>query len=91
MVGALRRRLGDSLTFTVPAGGIGLWVKAAEGIDVDVWAARAKARGALIVTARRFAVSGRARPFARLGFASLDRGELLEGVRRLTIARGDLD
>jgi GntR family transcriptional regulator/MocR family aminotransferase len=83
---ALRRRLGDALRFTLPAGGIGLWVEAARGIDIDLWARRAEARGAVIATAAGFAVDGRPRPFARLGFASLDRGELAEGVRRLAAA-----
>jgi DNA-binding transcriptional MocR family regulator len=40
----------------------------------------------VIVTARTFAVNGRSRPFARLGFAALDRRELVEGVRRLVAA-----
>jgi GntR family transcriptional regulator/MocR family aminotransferase len=86
LVQALRRRLGDSLSFTVPAGGIGLWVRAAEGIDIDQWAERARDRGAVMMTARTFAVNGRSRPFARLGFASLKRTELVEGVRRLASA-----
>jgi GntR family transcriptional regulator/MocR family aminotransferase len=86
LAGALRRRLGSALTFDVPAGGIGLWVGAAAGFDVDAWAARARERGAVIVTAASLAVDGRPRPFARLGFAALDREELEEGVRRLAEA-----
>jgi GntR family transcriptional regulator/MocR family aminotransferase len=35
---------------------------------------------------RRFAFDGRARPFLRLGFASLDERELREAVRRLAAA-----
>ena len=84
---ALRRALGDALTFRVPAGGIGLWVRAADGIDIEVWARRAKRGGAVIATAAGFAVDGRARPYARLGFASLDREALVEGVRRIAAAR----
>jgi hypothetical protein len=41
----------------------------------------------VIATAAAFAVDGRARPYARLGFASLDRDALVEGVRRLAAAR----
>ncbi len=91
LVNALRRTLGDALTFDVPAGGIGLWVRAADDIDIDAWATRARVEGAVFVTARSFAVSGRARPFARLGFAALDRRELVEGVRRLAAALRKLD
>lgn len=87
LVTALRRSLTDALSFTVPAGGIGLWVKAADGLDIELWARRAKQRGAVIVTGRSFGVVQRARSHARLGFAALDRMELNEGVRRLAIAR----
>ena len=58
---------------------------------VDAWALRAKVHGAVMVTARSFAVDGKRRPFARLGFASLNRRELVEGVRRLAAARRELD
>jgi GntR family transcriptional regulator/MocR family aminotransferase len=87
IVDALRRLVGGALSFGVPAGGIGLWVRAADGIDIDLWARRARRHGAVIATAARFATDGQPRPFARLGFAALDRGELLEGVRRLARAR----
>ncbi len=87
LVDALRRWVGDALRFAVPAGGIGLWVRAAEGVDIDAWARRARSRGAVIATAATFAVDRKPRPFARLGFASLDRHELAEGVRRLAAAR----
>jgi GntR family transcriptional regulator/MocR family aminotransferase len=87
LVDALRRGLGGAVSFSVPAGGIGLWVRVEEGLDVESWARRAKDRGAVIATALSFAVDGKPRPFARLGFASLDRKELVEGVRRLAAAR----
>jgi GntR family transcriptional regulator / MocR family aminotransferase len=87
LVEALRRSLPDALSFGVPAGGIALWAQAAEGIDVDQWAERARRRGAVVVTAASYAVDRRPRPFLRLGFAALDRRELGEGVRRLAAAR----
>jgi len=87
LVSALRRHLGDALACEMPAGGIGLWARVADGLDIEAWAARASERGAVIATARSFAVDRRPRPFARLGFAALDRAELEEGVRRLAAAR----
>jgi len=86
LVTELRRTLGDALSFDVPAGGIALWVKTADGIDIEAWAERARAQGAVMATAASFALDGKPRPFARLGFASLDRRELVEGVRRLASA-----
>ena len=87
LMGELHRRLKEAVRFEVPAGGIGLWVEAAGDADIDAWAARAQNCGAVIVTARELAVDRRPRPFARLGFASLTREELAEGVRRLAFAR----
>ncbi len=87
LVAALRKHLGSAVRFAVPAGGIGLWLEALDGSDVEAWAARARDRGAIIITAASFAVTGQPRPFFRLGFASLDRDELVEGVRRISAAR----
>jgi GntR family transcriptional regulator/MocR family aminotransferase len=87
LVRALHRSLGDALSFTVPPGGIAIWAKAGVGMDVDAWAQRARAQGVVIATGRRFAVDQKPRPFMRLGFASLNRRELIEGVRRLVSAR----
>jgi GntR family transcriptional regulator/MocR family aminotransferase len=84
---ALRRKLGEALTFSMPAGGIALWAKAADDIDIDRWAGRARSQGAMMITARHFAVDGKPRPYARLGFASLNEQELVEAVRRLAAAR----
>jgi GntR family transcriptional regulator/MocR family aminotransferase len=86
-VDALRRSLGTALTFAVPSGGIGLWARAADDLDIDRWAARARRRGVVMETAKSYTLDGRPRPFTRLGFASLDRGELVEAVRRLSSAR----
>ncbi|HEY6358228.1 MAG TPA: hypothetical protein VIX35_08280, partial [Vicinamibacterales bacterium] len=82
----LREHLGNRVTFEVPAGGIALWVKATDGLDVDAWASAAKDRGAIVVTAAAFALDGRPQPFMRLGFAALGGVELQEGVRRLAAA-----
>jgi GntR family transcriptional regulator/MocR family aminotransferase len=83
LVEALRKHLGDRLSFDVPAGGIALWVHANDGIDVDEWASTAMRQGVVVVTGRTYALDGYPHPFLRLGFASLNNGELQEGVRRL--------
>jgi GntR family transcriptional regulator/MocR family aminotransferase len=89
LVGALREHLHDHVTFSVPAGGIALWVEAKHGVDVDAWARAARGRGALVVTAANYTLDGGPLPFFRLGFASLNADELREGVRRLAIAARD--
>jgi GntR family transcriptional regulator/MocR family aminotransferase len=86
LVRALNENLGDRLTFEVPAGGIALWIGAKDGIDVDEWASAARRRGAMVMPASTFTFDGSSLPYMRLGFASLNSGELQEGVRRLAAA-----
>ncbi len=83
---ALRKELGAALTFELPAGGMALWARAADDIDVDAWSARAAAAGVAFYPGRRFSFDGRKRPFVRLGFATLDEEELREAARRMARA-----
>jgi GntR family transcriptional regulator / MocR family aminotransferase len=85
LVEALRKHIGDRLSFDVPAGGIALWAHANEALDVDEWALSAKQRGVIVVTGRAYTLESRPIPFLRLGFASLNSRELEEGVRRLAV------
>jgi GntR family transcriptional regulator/MocR family aminotransferase len=86
LAAALAKHLGAALAFTLPSGGMAVWAKAADGIDVDAWAERALAHGVAFQTAKRFAFDGRRRPFVRLGFAALTEKEIGEAVRRMAAA-----
>src|SRR5690606_10630355 len=46
----LRTRLASELSFTRPAGGMAIWARAADGLDVEAWASRARANGVLFRT-----------------------------------------
>jgi GntR family transcriptional regulator/MocR family aminotransferase len=87
LVAALRGSLGRFVSFDVPAGGIALWVRVNDAVDVEQWASAARAAGAIVVTAAAYTLDGRPQQSMRLGFASLNAAELTEGVRRLTAAR----
>ncbi|APR75800.1 Transcriptional regulator, GntR family domain / Aspartate aminotransferase [Minicystis rosea] len=84
---ALHEHLGDVLAFDLPVGGMALWARATDGLDVDAWAERALVKGVAVQTAKRFAFDGRRRPFLRLGFAALTEKEIAEAVKRLAAAR----
>jgi GntR family transcriptional regulator/MocR family aminotransferase len=86
LVRALRQHLGDRVSFTVPAGGIALWVKAERGIDAEKWAQTAAKHGAIAITASAYSFDAKPLPYFRLGFAPLTTAELQEGVRRLAAA-----
>ena len=86
----LEQKLGQVVSFAIPAGGMALWVRVDPRpnpkLNVEQWATRALAHGVAFVPARRFGFDGRARPFARLGFASSTESELREAVRRMAAA-----
>jgi GntR family transcriptional regulator / MocR family aminotransferase len=88
MVAALRRELAGGLTFGVPPGGMALWVEVT-GVEVEAWTRCAFRRGVHFHAGSRYALDGKAHPFARLGYSSLPEEELAEGVRRLVAAFDD--
>jgi GntR family transcriptional regulator/MocR family aminotransferase len=89
MAELLTQRLGSSLDFTVPAGGIGLWARAAPDIDVDLWSEKAYEHGVGFLTGRTFTMDGRPIPFVRLGFACLDEEELRHAINRMAASLAD--
>jgi len=84
---SLRRELGDGVEFTVPPGGMALWVHLRMPVDVEAWARRSLRHGVSWYTGRRYAFDGRPQPFARFSFAWLNERELPEAVRRMAAAR----
>jgi GntR family transcriptional regulator/MocR family aminotransferase len=80
---SLARRLDGRFEPVRPGGGMALWGRVLGGADVECWRERALARGVLFTTARQYSFDGRARPYARLGYAALSEQEISEAVRRL--------
>lgn len=82
---ALRRELGDVLSFADPDGGMFLWADA-PGLDVDALLPVAVAHGVAYVPGAAFAVDGRPRHALRLSFATATPAELDEAAGRLARA-----
>lgn len=83
---SLRRTFGDRVEFTMPPGGMALWVRFRTSADVDAWASRSIAHGVSWYTGRRYAFDRRPKPYARFSFAWLNERELPEAVRRMAAA-----
>lgn len=83
LANALRKHLGGALEFTVPSGGIAMWLRVAEDLDVDDWVERAAERKLSVHAGRRYAFDGRSRPYLRVCFASLNDREIRDAVTRL--------
>jgi GntR family transcriptional regulator / MocR family aminotransferase len=82
LVASLERTLPGRLVALPASGGMALWAEA-HGIDVDAWAARARAHELVLLTARWFAFDGVPRPFVRLGFAVRSAEETARALERL--------
>jgi GntR family transcriptional regulator/MocR family aminotransferase len=86
LVTALRRELADALEVDVPAGGMALWARVADGIDLDAWAAAGVEYGVAFRGGQFYDLRGVAVPFTRLSFTFQSEPELAEAVRRMACA-----
>ena len=85
---ALTDALGDVVEFTVPPGGMAIWIRFHRSAsDVEQWARRSLERGLSWYPGRRYAFDQLPKPFARFSFAHLNERELVEAVKRLAAAR----
>src|SRR5215468_1933747 len=79
----LAEALPGKLSVERPSGGLAIWARVDEAIDVDAWAARALERGVSFQPGRRFSFVGAAVPGLRLGFSNYPEPELVEVARRM--------
>ncbi|HJU83196.1 MAG TPA: PLP-dependent aminotransferase family protein, partial [Holophagaceae bacterium] len=75
----------DRLQFEVPTGGLALWVRAAEKVDLGAWIQAARPLGLVLHDPSHFEFQG-AGLGTRIGFAQVDESRLREAVRRLDLA-----
>jgi GntR family transcriptional regulator/MocR family aminotransferase len=77
----LTRRLGERVSFTLPQGGMALWI-GVRGTSPSAWVERAKKRGVLFRAGRTLSLGGRSEePFVRMGFTRLNEAELSKAVK----------
>src|ERR1700722_2012376 len=80
---------GDAIELSVPDGGLAFWVRFND-VDLDHLLERAHKRRVHFQSPHAFASDGAAVDSLRLGFASLDVGELKRATERLKAAHRDL-
>jgi GntR family transcriptional regulator/MocR family aminotransferase len=79
---ALTSQLGDRVRFTVPTGGIAMWIET-PGLDADRWYRRAYDHGVVFQPGSLFSLAGKKVAAARLGYGACTEAEIKIGVRRL--------
>lgn len=82
----LTKKFGARVEFTLPPGGMALWVSVRERISTEQWAQAAQARGVVFAPGSTYALEGVCPSAVRLGYASLTPSELREAVERLQAA-----
>ncbi|HEY3521056.1 MAG TPA: PLP-dependent aminotransferase family protein [Rhodanobacteraceae bacterium] len=87
---ALKRQLGSALVFRVAEGGMALWARADDGIDVSAWAAAGQREGVSFKDARSYDFFNREQPYMRLGFSYHNEAELVEAAQRMGRALGSM-
>jgi GntR family transcriptional regulator/MocR family aminotransferase len=87
LAAALRAELAGTVEFQVPPGGMALWCRVEEGVDLGRWAEASAAAGVPFDTGSQFSFDGSPVQALRLGFAAEAEKELREGVRRIAAAR----
>jgi GntR family transcriptional regulator/MocR family aminotransferase len=86
MAKLLTERFAGRIEFALPNGGLAIWVKFTDPIDMDELARAARANGVKILPGNAFTISGRSVRATRLGFASMNAAELDSATRRLKAA-----
>jgi 2-aminoadipate transaminase len=88
---ALRRELGDLVTWPEPKGGFFLWASLAAPLDAGAMLPRAIEHGVVYVPGSAFFVEGPGAEYARLAFSSADAERIQLGITRLgRVVRNEL-
>ena len=76
----LTAKLGDTLEFVLPPGGISIWAKLRRPLALDVWLSRARARNVSITPGASYRFDGHEPGALRLVFSRFTEGELTRAV-----------
>lgn len=86
LLACLRDAFGEQVAVKAPEGGLALWVRFADGIDVDQLVGKALELDLVVRSGRQFSPFGHAENALRTGFASLDMDEIRLATQRLAQA-----
>ena len=90
MAQAVREHMPQA-SFVLPQGGYYLWLRLPEGVDSDALATLAEAQGVQVLPASHFHASPGPLHYVRLAYSYASPSEIVEGVRRLSIALKTLE
>jgi GntR family transcriptional regulator / MocR family aminotransferase len=85
LVGLLQERFRERLEVEAPRGGMSLWIRGREGVDLAAWVQAARGTGLKLNPPAHFYM-GKAQAAFRMGFAQANEAELTDAVDRLESA-----
>lgn len=84
----LNQHLSDNADFSLPPGGLAIWLRLKSGVSAEAWAMNAAGLGLSILPGFHFILDAIQQPEAfRLGFGNLDETELVKAVDLLASAK----
>jgi 2-aminoadipate transaminase len=83
MLAALEQYFPATASWTVPAGGMAIWVRLPEGVDAGELLVQAQQHGIYFTPGMRFYASGARRNTLRLSFTMVTAPQIEEGLKRL--------
>lgn len=86
LLSCLRAAFAEQISVQEPEGGLALWVRFADSIDVNLLVEKALELDLVIRNARQFSPDGHPENALRLGFASLNQEEIRSATQRLAQA-----
>jgi len=86
LAAALRQHLGTALDFRVPDGGMAIWARVDDAIDLPAWESAGEREGVIFHNAKPYHFTQREQRGMRLAFSYLDETELSEAVCRMARA-----
>lgn len=82
-VQTIRRNLSRWVEFEVPAGGLALWLRMANGLDAHLITTNALVNGVRLVSSSQYSDTGECGFGLRLGYGSMDETTFEQGIDRL--------
>lgn len=91
LAAALVRHLGSAVDFKLAEGGLALWVRVDDAVDIREWTRACALEGVVFADSSRFDFEERTIGCLRLGFSYQNEGENEEAVRRMARALAALN
>lgn len=79
-----KKYLAGRASFSLPNGGVSLWIKLPEGIGAEAFCSRMLEKNVILTPGSQFEISGRDSDHIRLSFCGLEDGKIEVGLKRMS-------